>query len=164
MNYRYFLRLWRIRGFVQAILDYHMDTRRPDFIIRKPTNDFPYLLRWWIIPRNKYFNIYLHCFLDSDFDHILHDHPWNNISLILKGEYREEFEGQVFKIRKKGDWTFRKATVPHRIHIDDHNTCWSLFMTGRIIREWGFHCPNGWRPWKLFVRNRDDVTINNGCG
>ena len=28
---------------------------------------------------------------------------------------------------------------------------WSLFITGPVIREWGFHCPNGWRHWKQFT-------------
>lgn len=31
--------------------------RAPDFIIGG--KDTPYMLRWWIIPRNKWFNIYL---------------------------------------------------------------------------------------------------------
>lgn len=34
--------------------------RKPDFVIGDPAN--PYLLRWYVIPRNKVFNIYLHKF------------------------------------------------------------------------------------------------------
>lgn len=34
----------------------------------------PYLLRWFIIPRNRFFNIYLHKFLRSDDDRALLDH------------------------------------------------------------------------------------------
>jgi hypothetical protein len=48
-------------------------SRPPDFVIG---GDSPYMLRWWIIPRNKFFNIYLHRFLRSDDDRALHDHPW----------------------------------------------------------------------------------------
>ena len=40
--------------------------RQPDFVVGKPED--PYLLRWWVIPRNKRFNVYLHKFLRSDDD------------------------------------------------------------------------------------------------
>jgi len=49
----------------------------------------PYLKRWYIIPRNKYFNIYLHQFLRSDDDRALHDHPWFSLSHIIEGSYNE---------------------------------------------------------------------------
>jgi hypothetical protein len=46
--------------------------------------------RWWVIPRNKFFNIYLHHFLHSDDDRALHDHPWWNVSILLRsGSYVE---------------------------------------------------------------------------
>lgn len=62
--------------------------RKPDVYI--PNRDgTPYLLRWWIIPRNRFFNIYLHKFLGSDDDRALHDHPWASCSIILKGGYLE---------------------------------------------------------------------------
>ena len=61
--------------------------RKPDFIIGP--KDAPYLRRWWIIPRNRLFNIYLHQILRSDDDRALHDHPWINCSIILKGRYME---------------------------------------------------------------------------
>ena len=48
--------------------------RHPDFIVGGKDN--PYLLRWFVIPRNPVFNIYLHRFLRSDDDRALHDHPW----------------------------------------------------------------------------------------
>jgi hypothetical protein len=50
----------------------------------------PYMLRWWVIPRNKVFNIYLHNFMRSDDDEALHDHPWAfNLSIIVHSEYTE---------------------------------------------------------------------------
>ena len=45
--------------------------------------------RWWVIPRNKWFNVYLHHFLRSDDDRALHDQPWWNLSILLDGEYTE---------------------------------------------------------------------------
>lgn len=57
--------------------------RAPDFVIGR-TGD-PYMERWWLIPRNRFFNIYLHRFWRSDDDRALHDHPWVNLSILLKG-------------------------------------------------------------------------------
>ena len=48
--------------------------REPDFIIGG--HEAPYLRRHWLIPRNRFFNIYVHEFLRSDDDRALHDHPW----------------------------------------------------------------------------------------
>lgn len=49
----------------------------------------PYLVRWYLIPRNPIFNIRLHRFLHGDDDRALHDHPWRSWSLLLSGRYRE---------------------------------------------------------------------------
>lgn len=137
--------------------------RPPDFVIGGKEN--PYMKRWWVIPRNRFFNIYLHKFYRSDDDRALHDHPWINFSYLLKGEYVEHsiLAGGVQKsIRyKAGMLKFRRAKTAHRIEIDQ--PCWSLFVTGPVIREWGFHCPRGWRHWKEFTSSRDKGEIGKGC-
>ena len=61
--------------------------RMPDVIIGGEAR--PYMLRWHVIPRNRVFNVYLHHFLRSDDDRALHDHPWWNLSWLLKGRYVE---------------------------------------------------------------------------
>lgn len=61
--------------------------RPADFIIGGAEN--PYIYRWWVIPRNTIFNIYLHKIVRDDDDRALHDHPWVNCSIILKGRYVE---------------------------------------------------------------------------
>ena len=138
--------------------------RNPDFIIG-PKSD-PYLKRWWIIPRNRFFNIYLHKFLHSDDDRALHDHPWLNVSLLLDGSYTEHTisQGGVHHhtVYKTGDLKFRRAKAAHRIELHA-GTCWSLFVTGPVIREWGFHCPTGWRIWREFVDDRDSGQVGRGC-
>lgn len=139
-------------------------SRNPDFIIGGKEN--PYMLRWWVIPRNKFFNIYLHHFLRSDDDRALHDHPWMNCSYLLKGTYTEWTiaPGGVHKNRvaKSGSFKFRDAKFAHRIELHD-GPCWSLFITGPVVREWGFHCPKGWRSWKIFTSARDKGDIGLGC-
>lgn len=106
--------------------------------------------RWWVIPRNRIFNIYLHNIVRSDDDRALHDHPWWNLSILLKGQYLESTPtGNHF--RKRGSLILRKATSAHRLEIVG-GSVWTLFITGPVIRSWGFHCPQGWRHWKEFVK------------
>lgn len=129
----------------------------------------PYLLRWFVIPRNRFFNIYLHLFLRSDDDRALHDHPWANCSILLDGEYTEhkiQAGGIHIKtVRRAGDWCIRfSGKLAHRIELH-HGPCWTLFLTGPVYRHWGFHCPDkGWVPWRDFVDAKDAGAIGKGCG
>ena len=45
---------------------------RPHFLISDQAD--PYLHRWYVIPRNRFLNLYLHKFLRDDEDRALHDH------------------------------------------------------------------------------------------
>ena len=134
--------------------------RGPDFVIGGRDN--PYLKRWWIIKRNQWFNIYLHHFLRSDDDRALHDHPWWNLSILLKGRYIEHMpKGQA--LRRRGQMVLRGATAAHRVELID-GPVWTLFITGPKIREWGFHCPLGWRHWRIFTNPEDNgQTVGRGC-
>lgn len=152
-----------MRGITERLL--RIAARRPpDYLIGRP--DQPYLKRWWIIPRNRFFNIYLHQFLQSDDDRALHDHPWLNASFLLKGEYTEHtiLPGGVNlrKIYKAGARKFRRAIAAHRIELHA-GECWSLFITGPAIRSWGFHCPAGWRHWREFTAPHNSGEIGRGC-
>ena len=40
--------------------------RAPDFVIGPIDN--PYMLRWWLLPRNEVFNVYYHVIRHSDDD------------------------------------------------------------------------------------------------
>lgn len=139
--------------------------RPPDFIIGTP--DDHYLRRWFVIPRNVIFNIYLHQFLRSDDDRALHDHPWWNVSFLLHGKYVEHTIPaggvNVRKEYREGDFKFRRATYAHRVELID-GPCWSLFITGPRIRSWGFHCPQGWKHWRDFTNPNNTGEIGPGCG
>lgn len=140
--------------------------RAPDVLIGGAER--PYLRRWFVIPRNKFFNIYLHEFLRSDDDRALHDHPWVNLSWLLRGCYMEHtieaggierraifIEGEM-RLR----WTGR---IAHRIELID-GPCWTLFVTGPRYRAWGFHCPKeGWIHWERFTAEDDRGAIGKGC-
>lgn len=156
-------------------------TRRPPDIIIGPKEQ-PYLRRWHVIPRNRFFNIYLHHFLASDDDRALHDHPWVNLSILLKGCYWEHTDGSsIFMTgivrRDQGDWVFRRSgKISHRIELDQKMIfdglykykivdmpVWTLFITGPRYRMWGFHCPNGWKPFHEFLARYDGTDRGKGC-
>ena len=138
--------------------------REPDFFIGGQEN--PYLLRWWVIPRNRFFNVYLHKFLRDDDDRALHDHPWVSVSVTLRGGYVEHTGGGVRR-RKAGGVVFRPARLAHRIELlrdgDRASPAWTLFITGPRIREWGFHCPRGWIHWREFTSETDSGNVGKGC-
>lgn len=140
-------------------------SRPADFAIGG--HDNPYCLRWWVIPRNRWFNVYLHRFLRDDDDRALHDHPWDNCSITLRTGYDEVTEKGTYR-RLPHRAYFRKAETSHRVVLVRDATgqpiqSWSLFITLRVRREWGFHCPKGWRHWKEFVSERDAGAIGKGC-
>lgn len=139
-------------------------SRPPDFVIRH--GETPYLSRWFLIPRNRVFNLYLHRFDADDEDRALHDHPWFNVSVLLEGSYREHSirAGGVHASveRSAGAIKFRSPWAAHRIELTTRPT-WTLFITGPVLRTWGFHCPNGWRRWKEFVDERDSGKVGRGC-
>jgi hypothetical protein len=134
--------------------------RRPDFIIGEP--ETPYMLRWWVVPRNEHQNVYLHQIVRDDDDRALHDHPWANTSLLLIGRYREITPDGTF-VREAGSLVSRPAEAMHRLELIDGEPCVSLFFTGPKTREWGFDCPNGWVPWQQFTGGAHGELVGRGC-
>ena len=118
--------------------------REPDRIINGD-----YLHRWYLIPKNKYFNVYLHKFQRSDDDRALHDHPWYSVSFLLKGEIREHSDKGIKYITR---WfpVFRTAKFAHRIELVK-GPVWTIFITGPRIRVWGFYPEEGWMTSTEFI-------------
>lgn len=153
------------------LIDRVADSRRPDFVIGG--TEWPYLLRWYVIPRNRWFNIYLHLFLRSDDDRALHSHPWRwNVSVLLSGSYTEVLPADpavpagetVSVVREQGDIKFRWGESYHRVELTK-GAVWTLFLTGRNVREWGFACPKGFKHWRDFTAARDGEPgrVGPGC-
>lgn len=147
--------------------------------------DDPYMLRWYVIPRNPLLNIYVHKFIRSDDDRALHDHPWWFVSLILRGGYIEISESPERRMTMLcrsavTDWrspfwrrciAFRPATYRHRVSLPLENgveqPCLTLIVTGPKRRSWGFWCPvraphSGRRTGERFIHWRE--WGDGGCG
>lgn len=142
--------------------------RKSDFVVGTETD--PYLRRWWVIPRNKYFNVYLHQFCRSDDDRAMHDHSYWNMSILLSGSYREYMTKgptpYIPRHRGAGAVVIRRPETPHRISLYEGRRVWTLFITGPRVREWGFHCDEGkrWIPWQQFVTQRPGGNVEGpGC-
>lgn len=141
--------------------------RQPDFVIGDQAD--PYLRRWWVIRRNRFFNIYLHQFLKSDEDRALHNHPWVNCSILLTGSYLEHTPTGVYLRRSWRPWApwrlpMRWPSSAHRVELIASRPVWTLFLTGPVVREWGFLCPQGFVHWKQFVEQREGGNkMGKGC-
>lgn len=132
--------------------------RDPDFVIGGD-----YMRRWYIIPRNETFNLYLHETLRSDED-VMHDHPWDNTSFVISGGYIEHMPGDISVVRAPGETVSRKATDAHRLELIGGQPSISLFFTGPKIRDWGFHCPKGWVSWQDFTGGYHSGRSDKGAG
>ncbi len=124
----------------------------------------PYMIRWFLIPRNRFLNVYLHKFCRHDEDRALHDHPWWFLSFMIWGRYEEHTEDGI-KLRIAPSIAFRKATHRHRVSLLPSackrflKPAWTIVITGPRIREWGFWCPKGFVHWKEFVDSSDEGNI-----
>lgn len=132
---------------LQNILQKYIQNRPPDFVVGED-----YLKRWWLIPRNPFFNVYYHYFRVSDDDRKFHDHSYINMSFLLHGEYVEHMNTGKFQ-RSAGDIKIRLPKTLHRIEIPKNGECWTIFITGPRVRDWGFQVGNIKRNWLGFKTN-----------
>lgn len=167
----------KIDEFIQRI----RDSRDPISIGDDPKA--PTYWRWFVWPRNRFLNLYLHNFLRDD-AHDLHDHRMVNISFILQGSYFEErFLAKVVPgatlprtgrtVRPQYSFTFRLPATPHRVVLrrdtyDKPIPSWSLFLGFPHWRNWGFWCPGKdgrsafWREHEAYAMSANPTESNYG--
>lgn len=136
-------------------------------------HEAPYMLRWFLIPKNRFFGIYLHLFLNSDDDRALHDHPWPTVSFVLTGGMWEvyakrgadprDIDQQSTRYIERRNIVFRRAGWSHRIIMESGAKSITLFIAGPRVREWGFWCPKGWKHWREYCASSDRGQIGQGC-
>ncbi len=134
----------------------NLKIRKPDEIIGEQ-----YLHRWHLRRKSGSWNLYLHKYLGSDDDRALHDHPWKSISILLWGNLEEKEQNKTYRL-----WwllpKYRHAKHAHCIILKSP-IAYTLFFTFKKEREWGFHCPQGWKHWKDFT-SADGQQTGAGCG
>ena len=142
----------------------------------------PTYWRYFVIPRNRFLNIYLHRFLKDD-EEDLHDHRMLNITCILQGSYFEErfawrpCEGyplpstKLIPVEQRRLFA-RLPTTPHLVVLkrDSDNRSipiWSLFIGFPQIRTWGFWVRDSdglalWLPYTAIVADADPTSDGYG--
>jgi hypothetical protein len=125
-------------------------------IINDRVDEEPYLERYYLFLKDRTtfpFNIFLHKFLKSDPDD-LHNHPWPYLTFILRGGYWEHTkEGKFWR----APFTYRYAAADsfHRVELDkDIPYCWTLFIPGSKVQDWGFQTNDGWVNHEKYLENK----------
>jgi hypothetical protein len=119
-------------------------------VIYREDNE-PYLIRYTIFTC-RWFSVKVHNILLSDYD-CLHDHPWTFITCILKGGYIENTE-TTSKYYGPATILYRPANFKHSLNL--LRPAWTLVITFRKVREWGFWTRTGWVHWRNY-------TSDNSC-
>ncbi len=111
-----------------------------------------YMNRWWILPYADSKGSYrpairIHEILRSDLGRDFHDHPWDYVSIILRGGYYEvipQYDKYRNYVGDKRTWygpgsiVFRCAEHLHRLELPEGQTCTTLFTTFKYKQKWGF--------------------------
>jgi hypothetical protein len=125
----------------------------------------PYMHRYYLFlkERKKFpFNVVLHKIVKSD-DPIFHDHPWEYMTIVLRGGYWEhtfKYENSVrienVKWRGPGSIIIRGADDCHWLELDKEKPATTLFFMGPQEREWGFLTEDG--PKYKWVKHDEYLT------
>jgi len=111
--------------------------------------------------------IYIHCFHRGDSDHELHNHPWKwALSFVLLNGYMEERRQKDDSVTKKFvkplRFNYIDANSFHRVDLIDDEPAWTLFITGKKHKGWGFWDRNEkqFHHWREFLQNRREEMVN----
>ncbi len=149
----------------------------PHVMIRREAGR-PYLTRYCLLGGSPFntkhpflpFNLFLHCFHDSD-EETPHNHPWKWArSLILSGSYREH---RLLKVMGTGPhsgvWlhqTFRAgdinridASTFHYVTLQTPRV-WTLFLCGKKVQQWGFSDRGTFVPAIKFIASKHGANSN----
>jgi hypothetical protein len=113
-----------------------------------------YLIRWTLLnwPRRAY----LHHFVGSDWARDPHDHPKHFLSIGLWGSYVEHVYDDLARPtlrRWRAPWIrWFPATHRHRVELPAGESCWTVCVVGKPVREWGFYYRlERWVRWDEYV-------------
>jgi hypothetical protein len=105
----------------------------------------PYVRRW--VFECRWFSLRLHHWLASDDQRHFHDHPWDYLTIVLRGGYVDVGpEGQ--RRLWAPTFAFYRAEHQHSVVVNPGGA-WTLLITGPERRPWGF-----WMNGKFRKRNK----------
>lgn len=102
----------------------------------------PYLEKWRLAQGPDGSATLIHRFLRSDGDNELHDHPWDNRTIVISGGY---YDVTPTGRRWLGPGAIlnRRAHHFHRVELEPGIQPVTLFWHGPKINEWGFLSADG---------------------
>lgn len=131
----------------------------------------PLMMRWEFLDVG-FLKAMVHYFPAEVSDRDPHDHPRPFVTLVLRGNYRDESwvplpfdERQESEVQTgslgvpamerlhAGSFRYRSAEHLHIVETDAVG-CWTLVVMGPIVREWGFVrlASGSWWPWGKYVQ------------
>lgn len=93
----------------------------------------PYAVRW--VFETPAFSIRVHKWISHDDPRYKHDHAWDFITFVLKGGYVDV--GDKEDHLKRFSLRYRRSSHIHTVYPDDGG-CWTILLTGPIVRQYGF--------------------------
>ncbi len=111
-----------------------------------------YLSRLYIV-ETPWFGVFLHGIYRKDHDRALHDHPWDFVSIVLRGGYAERWQRYVGRhVSAPIRGQFWSAGSVHRMRRGEFHRIsyllrvptWTLVFVGRRRGPWGYLTPHGW--------------------
>lgn len=110
-----------------------------------------YLRRFYLGPQVFGHQLMLHHIVRADKERDLHDHPWPFWTFCLRGGYLEEtVKDEPRTAHVSWQLKYRGAEFKHRIDRI-FGQCWTLVLSGREIRQWGFYTEKGWVHWREYL-------------
>lgn len=117
----------------------------------------PYMRRYYLLGQHNHTGgstARYHQILESD-KRILHDHPWDFVSVILSGSYVETTPDAEQEYGP-GSVLVRTAEQLHRLTLPAHKPVWTLVVLGPARRQWGFVTDeDGWVDWRSYLAAQD---------
>lgn len=94
-------------------------------------------LRRWKLSLGDWFSVRLHHWVTGDPPNYQHMHPWNFLTIVLRGGYDDIGEGRDDDFVCAPAIRYRSLTWRHSIINTKPNT-WTIVLTGRVLSKWRF--------------------------
>ena len=122
-------------------------------------------MRRWVAEVPWLGGVRLHYIAGPDPSPDPHDHPFDFVSFVLRGEYTEETPGggiqpftdaeiqypAVWKRRRWLSLAYRPAEAQHKVLMVSPGGCWTLVLSGRRRRTWGYVTARGWVDFRTYL-------------
>ena len=140
--------------------------KRQIFRTEKDLEPKLYLERFYII-KCPLLEVMIHRFYMSDLP-VPHDHPWASCNVILKGGYIEHVVQKNIEtahFRKPGYFGRRLADAQHWVELPEGlmGEVWTLFVTFRREKSWGFFTEDRYYPFEEYFRLTGVDTVNHSA-